>query len=273
LIAEDNPINQEVALAILGKSGIQAKAVDNGIEAIQAMESEAFDLILMDVQMPEMDGLQATKIIRRSKTSYLNHRVPIIALTANAIQGDHEKYLSAGMDDYLSKPYGPTELLEKIRRWTMPSEDRYPARRVETIPSPPPGPKNGGGSPTQAVPTAPTHIQPAIQFDVLCRRVLDDKDLALDLIHKAAQHLDHDLAEVELAIQKRDLAQVKKLAHKLKGAMGNLAAEPMHQASKALEACAEVEDWNTLPTRLEALKAAGLLFTRAAGELNVVEQK
>jgi signal transduction histidine kinase/CheY-like chemotaxis protein len=118
LLAEDNMINQQVTIHILQKLGYRADAVANGREAVKALETIPYDLVLMDVQMPEMDGFQATQVIRDPQSSVTNHRVPIIAMTANAMKGDRERCLEAGMDDYTSKPIQPKELSEKIEEWT-----------------------------------------------------------------------------------------------------------------------------------------------------------
>ncbi len=104
LLAEDNTTNQQVAFGILEKLGLRADAVANGSEAVHALETLPYDLVLMDVQMPEMDGLEATRRIRDPESSVLDHRVPIIAMTARAMQGDRESCLESGMNDYVSKP-------------------------------------------------------------------------------------------------------------------------------------------------------------------------
>jgi signal transduction histidine kinase/DNA-binding response OmpR family regulator len=123
LVAEDNKINQLVVLNILNKFGYPAETVANGQEAIKALEMIPYDLVLMDVQMPEMDGLEATRIIRDASSLVLNHHVPIIALTAHAMKGDREKCKNAGMDDYAPKPIDPMILLKKIKKWaTKPNE-------------------------------------------------------------------------------------------------------------------------------------------------------
>ena len=90
LLAEDNPVNQQVAILILGKKNIKVTAVANGLEAIHALEQNPYDLVLMDMQMPEMDGLQATRVIRDPSSGVMNHQIPIIAMTANAMQRDKE---------------------------------------------------------------------------------------------------------------------------------------------------------------------------------------
>jgi PAS domain S-box-containing protein len=117
LLAEDTSINQKVVLGILGKAGYQIDVVVNGVEAVKALEQHVYDLVIMDLQMPEMDGLEATRIIRNPLSSVLNHKIPVIALTAHTMQGDRELCLQAGMNDYVSKPIIPSLLVETINRW------------------------------------------------------------------------------------------------------------------------------------------------------------
>ncbi len=119
LLAEDNITNQKVALKILEKLGCQADVVANGLEAIKALEAMPYDLVLMDVQMPEMGGLEATQRIRDRQSAVLNRRIPIIAMTAHAMREDRKMCLDAGMNDYISKPVHPKQLAQAIARWLM----------------------------------------------------------------------------------------------------------------------------------------------------------
>ncbi|MEJ2039357.1 MAG: response regulator [Desulfosarcinaceae bacterium] len=117
LLAEDNPINQKLALHLLDRFGYRAEAVDDGQQALEALAKVPYDLVFMDVQMPVMDGFQVTRAIRDPGTDVLNHAIPVIAMTAHALKGDCEKCLAAGMDGYIAKPIEPDILLETIKRF------------------------------------------------------------------------------------------------------------------------------------------------------------
>jgi two-component system, sensor histidine kinase and response regulator len=119
LLAEDNHVNQIVAARMLEKRGHVVTVAQTGPNVLRAIERERFDVILMDVHMPEMDGLQVTEVIRRKETLTGEH-IPIVALTASAMRGDREKCLAAGMDDYVSKPVRSEVLLECLRAVMLP---------------------------------------------------------------------------------------------------------------------------------------------------------
>ena len=131
LVAEDNVVNQKVALRILQKLGYRADAVADGREAVMALETIPYDLVLMDVQMPQMDGFEATGVIRDPASRVRNHHVPVIAMTAHAMKGDREKCLEAGMDDYVSKPVTALALNETLKKY-------LPGETVSTVPAPEP---------------------------------------------------------------------------------------------------------------------------------------
>ncbi|MBI5590913.1 MAG: response regulator [Deltaproteobacteria bacterium] len=119
LIVEDNPVNQKIAQKMLEKFGYHSNTVSNGFEALKALGMIDYDLVLMDVVMPEMDGFDATAQIRNPASKIMNHRVPVVAMTAHAMKGDREKCLEAGMDDYISKPVKPQELLDVVEKWVQ----------------------------------------------------------------------------------------------------------------------------------------------------------
>lgn len=135
LIVEDNVINQKVTVQILDKYGCKTQVVANGREAVEALHRNTYDAVLMDLQMPEMDGFEATKAIRDPSGVCRNPQVPIIALTANAQDETREKCLNAGMDDFLSKPVSPKELMQKIQQWVEKFGGKRPSRDLKMFAS------------------------------------------------------------------------------------------------------------------------------------------
>jgi CheY-like chemotaxis protein len=118
LLAEDNPVNQEVAYAYLTALGCRVDVVVTGLEAMEALERVSYDAVLMDCQMPEMDGFQATKMLRlREKQRNQERPTPVIAVTANALEGERDRCLEAGMNDYICKPFSQDELRMVLQRW------------------------------------------------------------------------------------------------------------------------------------------------------------
>lgn len=122
LIAEDNEINQKVLKAIFEKNKYQYEIASDGLQAYNLMKQKNFDLILMDCQMPILDGFQATKMIRETELKINKSRCPIVAITANAMSGDKEKCLEAGMDDFLAKPFKSQDILKIIEKWSNQKE-------------------------------------------------------------------------------------------------------------------------------------------------------
>jgi len=123
LLVEDNRVNQIVTQKILTKNGYRVVIANNGIETIRALENNNFDLVLMDILMPEMGGYEATRLIRSAETSIINQDLPIIALTASALAEDKKKCLSAGMNDYIAKPVKPLALIDKVKKWSWKNKE------------------------------------------------------------------------------------------------------------------------------------------------------
>ncbi len=181
LLAEDNPTNQKVALATLERLGYRADAVANGLEALDALGSRPYDLVLMDVQMPEMDGLEATGHVRDPKSAVRDHGIPIIALTAAAMTGDREKCLAAGMNDYLTKPLRPEELGRMIERWTA-GVGGTPTPGAAGSAAPQSAP--GSAAPSAPPEGTPASAPPAPVFDreVLLHTLGGDRELAREIM-------------------------------------------------------------------------------------------
>ncbi len=209
LLAEDNPVNQRVAVGMLEKRGHKVHAVDNGCEVLQAMAEETFDLILMDVQMPLMDGFAATANIRKNELGTGRH-LPIIALTARAMTADRESCLQSGMDDYVTKPIDPEQLTTAIER-TLPM---IPATDQ------PSHAKRKSDEPTFS------SDEDVLNLDELRQRVEGDMELLDEIIDLFLESSPKLMQQLEAAVADHDLKLAKTTAHTLKGALQTIAAAP-----------------------------------------------
>jgi len=228
LVAEDNVVNQKVAVRMLEKLGCRVDVVANGREALEALERMAYDCVLMDCQMPEMDGYEATMAIRTREIQTGGH-VPIIAMTANAMQGDCEQCLAVGMDDYVGKPVQAPDLLAMLRKW-VPSP-------VET-----PAPLGSAASPA-ALPgriLEPEKLPPALDAAAFAalKDLGDEADdtFLLDIVAQFIQDAAVHLATLRMAIDTSDPAALERAAHTLKSSSANVGAVGMAASCRELQA-------------------------------------
>jgi PAS domain S-box-containing protein len=227
LVVEDHPVNQKVLSHQLQGMGLDFSLAATGIEAIEQFKSNRFDLVLMDWQMPEMDGLEATRRIRRLEAERKARTTPIIALTANANTGFREHCLAAGANDYLSKPYNESALLAVLTHW-LPNE---PLQR-------------------QAAPTAPTLIDTA----ALLERYQGNQALVDELASLFVSTTEASLATLREAIEQGDPSRCRKEAHALKGAAASVLARDIQQLAGEIEACGIDQDMSTAAGKLEQLE-------------------
>lgn len=231
LLAEDNPVNQKVAVGCLSKLGCDVDVVGTGKEALEALQRQSYDLVFMDVQMPVLDGLEATRMIRKGLVQVQNPHVPIIAMTAHALQGDRQMCLSAGMDDYVSKPIRLEDLQAVIQR-QLHCRDR------------------GEFAPDPQAALAPSGVaacgnaeRDVFDWDELVDRLAGDMDLSWEVLSEFVEELPRRLAEIEESLCAGDWALTRRLAHTLKGAAANLSAHRLSESALALERAAQ--DGNT----------------------------
>jgi two-component system, sensor histidine kinase and response regulator len=248
LLAEDNPINQKVAVGVLRRLGHAVHVAASGREALAALEKEQFDVVLMDVQMPEMDGLAATSEIRRREAG-TGRRLPVIAMTARAMKGDEEECLRAGMDAYLSKPFQPVDLARVLAR--LASNGHAASSPSVPRPAPPIAPSaTGAASPIDD----PAAIVEAVDGDAALLREL------VGLFHEDCPSL---LDEIRNALTAGDATRLGRAAHKLAGAVSNFHARRALHAARYLEEVARSGDLQSalpafaeLETALAALHPA-----------------
>jgi two-component system sensor histidine kinase/response regulator len=253
LLAEDNPVNVEVAKAMLESLGLQAQVARNGAEALEAVRNSRFETVLMDCQMPVMDGFAATSEIRREEQDAGRPRtLPIIAITANALQGDREACLAAGMDDYLSKPFTQAQLAGVIGRWIA-------------------LPLSSSVHHGEAVPTLPPEAREVIQRDVINARALENiralsqhggDALVQKVIRAYVGDVPQHLRTLRQAVGGQDADTVRRVAHSLKSASANVGAETLARLCKDLEQMG----------RNASVKGAATLLTDMEEEFQAVKQ-
>ena len=207
LLAEDNAVNQRLAASLLQRRGHKVTIAGNGREALAALERDRFDVVLMDVQMPEMGGFEATAAIRRRERDHGSMRMPIIAMTAHAMKGDRERCLAAGMDEYLTKPL----------------DARLLCQTVEQMAANGPQPPGDDIAPASSVP------------DHVLARVGGDRALLAEISRLFVDDAPRHLERIRQAIDARDAESLRRAAHGLKGAAANFDAEGVVDAARALE--------------------------------------
>ena len=243
LVVEDNIVNQKVAVRMLQKRAYAADAVANGLEALEALERSPYDAVLMDCQMPEMDGYEATAEIRRREQG--SARIPIIAMTAHAMQGDREKCLAAGMDGYISKPV-QSHVLEQMLAYYLeqqPEAAQQAQRRRSTT-----------AIPRESLP--PVDLEP---LQLICD---GDAEVFQDLVQTYYAQTNTCLQKLGAAISERSAADVHFLAHNCKGASANCGMNPIAQTMKQLEQMG----------RNEQLDGAEELFELAQHQFTQIKQ-
>ncbi|MBI2677633.1 MAG: response regulator [Candidatus Koribacter versatilis] len=229
LLAEDNVVNQKVATRLLARQGHAVIVALNGEEAVALAAREPFDLVLMDIQMPVMDGFEATKAIRRAEKATGKH-VPIVALTAHAMKGDEERCLAAGMDRYLSKPVQAKELHAAIAALTTPAKMPFAAKPETPVK---PQAKQKRSSPKPAQPAS--RAEPVLDHAALDRSLDGDAELLKELVAIFQADSPQHLARISAAIVAADATALRDSAHALKGAVSNFYCGAAAEAALRLE--------------------------------------
>ncbi|GEM_PF-3326051 len=252
LIVEDNVMNQKLCQSILKKLGFQADVAGNGKEAVEILEQRSYDLILMDAQMPEMDGIEATEVIRNPGSRVIRHDIPVIALTANAMSGDRERYIAAGMDDYVSKPIQTGELLTVMARQL---KLKLPDNNIHNTCEPE----------NKIVSAPPRKVLPDEIFDRndLLERVGGDKRLCEDMLSLFLQVIPGQMEKIKAATEEKDAKKIRDEAHSIKGMAANMSAFRIRKIASEMEIAGEKGDtdrarlfMDNLEKEVENFKAA-----------------
>ena len=275
IVAEDNPVNQEIAREYLEALGCQVSIANTGREVVTALENRQFDLVLMDCQMPEMDGFEAARQIRQAEMRSAAKRIPIIALTANALEGDRERCLEAGMDDYLSKPFKEYQLIDVLSNWFEPEilaqasieadagvhgldNEKHPETNVE--------PQDAEAD----------EITSGLDQSVIEPLRVGKPDLWKRLVGIYMQTTPESLVALEQAIADADASTVRSVAHTVKSASANLGATRLSDLCRQLEAAAQearLDDSEALYARIrrEFSNVSSALREEDEGEGNPVQ--
>lgn len=249
LVAEDNPINQKVATHMLRRLGYRTDVVANGLEAVEAVRRQVYDVVLMDVQMPEMDGVEATQIIKRDVL--LEKKPRIVAMTANALSDDRQRYLNAGMDDYISKPVNIDDLVAVL-------DDTPPIALL---------PEQGreGGAKVDVAPEAPINI---VNFEKIMGP--NTTDLLASLLTIFLEETPPLIEQMQTAVSENNAERVRQLAHSLWGSSASVSAIPFCALSHEMEVIGKASDltgavpilarMETEYARIEEWVASGQLY-------------
>jgi len=270
LLAEDNPVNQKLAVILLQKAGFSVDAVEDGQHAFEKVQNEHYNAVLMDVQMPEMDGFEATKCIRIWEGT--ERHIPIIAMTAHALKGDRERCIEVGMDDYVSKPLEPQVLFNVLDRWAKPdssSHSKEPEEEVQDYSGHSAAFReesdlaleDGLFGESGVTPVAKKKIFmpviPAAQDDELpmdinaaLPRFSNDRSFLVEMCRDLMEHMPERLKEIKKALKSNNANDLSRQAHNLKGISANFDAGPLSRLAAELE---------TLGAKNDLTNAAGLV--------------
>jgi PAS domain S-box-containing protein len=238
LLVEDNEINQQVASEILAAAGFKVEIANNGREGVEAAAVKDYDLVLMDIQMPEMDGIEATRQIRKSGKAG-SESLPILAMTANAMAGDRERSQDAGMNDHVTKPIDPDELFSALLRWIKPRVQQEGSR--ERIAPP--------------LQQEEQHLEiPGLECREALRRVGGNMKLYKELLFKFARDNAGAHQEIVDALGKNDRELAQRLAHTVKGTSGNIGASGLYMVAGELESAIARQDSDAVPGALDAFR-------------------
>ncbi len=242
LLVEDNIINQHVILGILSKLGVKADAVADGVEALNALRMIPYDLVLMDIQMPVMDGIQTTEEIRNIETGVLDHKIPIFAMTAHAIKGYREKCEQAGMNDYITKPIDPRVLIQKMERW-LPRQ-----LHVDSLPA------GARDIPEKFFPDNPLDKIAVFDHQALLSRLMNDKKIADHIIRYYLDDTPEKLRAIRDAIENGDFSALTYLLHSLKGSSANVGGDLLSKVAQEMEIACKRGDYQKTRTFLPNLE-------------------
>jgi len=253
LLAEDNLVNQELAVALLEQWNLRVDVVGNGMDAIQALRENDYQLVLMDIQMPKLDGLEATATLRNPRSGVRNPGIRVVALTAHAMAGDRQACLDAGMDDYLTKPLEPGVLLAIL--------DRHLPSRQSQAPPPPRVPESSPRRPSASHRT----VRPAVfKEEEFLQRLLGNRKAAAMILGRFREDCPRHLAQLKGDAEAGELRKAAAMVHLIKGSSATVGAAALQAQALELEVFAQAGDLEALQAGLPSLFREFEQFSLAA---------
>ena len=246
LIAEDNSTNREVALGMLRRLGLRADAVVNGADAVNALESTPYDLVLMDLRMPVMDGIDATRQIRNTQSAVLNHDIPIVAMTANAMKSHRDSCLAVGMNDFVAKPVSVAVLRDTLKKWLHAGHGAIPTAASQLVAS--------RATNCETVVFDPTSVR---------SRLEGDGELAQIVFAAFLEDLPRQIQALKQLVTDRDGAGSARQAHSIRGASANVGGESLRKLAAEMEKAADAGDWHSVINRMDELELQFSLLKNA----------
>jgi signal transduction histidine kinase/CheY-like chemotaxis protein len=260
LVVEDNRVNQMVAMGVLNELGLSADVVANGLEALislkESLNSHAYSLVIMDCQMPEMDGYEATRRIRLGEAGVEHTKTPIIAMTANAMQGDKEKCLTTGMDDYLTKPIEPVKVNEKLMIWLGVKTREETSQDTDKIKPTPLSPYTQEIQEDQEEKESEGEDDSLWQKSALLKRLGGNPKKMTLLVKCYLEDSEDKTLELKMAIQEENWQQINYNLHSIKGAVGNLGGTQVKSLVASIEELSKEENAKLLNEKIPELYAA-----------------
>ncbi len=261
LVTEDNATNQQVAKGMLVKFGVQIDLAPNGSEALRALEQHKYDLVFMDCQMPVMDGYEATRQIRDMQSSVIDHDVPVIAMTANAMQGDRERCIAAGMNDYISKPVDPSRLRRLLERWLQ----HQPCQAPEEASAEGKGPSAPGAPAVVEAPVEPREADnPVFDHAGMRERLMDDEELMRVVAEAFLGDMPGQIEILKKQAAAGDVQESFAGAHRIKGAAANVGGVALSALAAEIE---KADDLETVRRHIPALEQAFVELKNKMDEL------
>lgn len=262
LVVEDNPVNQKVVAGLLRRFGLRAEVVTNGKEAVEVLEMIPYDLVLMDIQMPVMDGISATRAIRQRDSRVINRQVPIVALTAHAFQEEISRFIAAGMNDYLPKPIERQRFIEVLTKWLPVCSEEVSEEGTE----------KDGGRGTKRWQSGDCSEEKVFDRDDFLERTMNDRELGRQVLEMFLDTGSELLASLEKAISDGDGQEIMRLSHSLKGSSGNVGAKRLSEFALVIEKIAEEGDLGGVVERFDKLKKEFELFSQQDGVREMLGQ-